>query len=336
MIASMSDESLITAIRAIGLTDLEARVYLHLLSHGPETGYSIGKAIGKPNPNVYMAIESLHAKGVLEVAAGEPRLCRATPVDEVLAAARSRFDHALDAAARALAGSTAGGVDDGVYQLGSAAQVIQRARRLLADARSCAVVDALPAIADELAEDMAMAATRGVSVVALVYRPITIPGVETILHSMGELAQQLIEGEHILLSRDASEVVLGLLDPPSQPGAWSESGGVRQAIYTASTFLAWHLHDNFHHQLFTYAIAEGLAQDDPMRGKLMRIYESRLLGIAPLRSPGWRTMLERFGSEDAQRLTDEHIAKSDRARSERRTVDFDGSTHPHTDSGETD
>lgn len=336
MIVSMSDESLITAIRAIGLTDLEARVYLHLLRTGPETGYSIGKAIGKPNPNVYMAIESLHAKGILEVAAGEPRLCRATPVDEVLAAARSRFDHALDAAASALAGCTSAGVDDGVYQLGSAAQVIQRARRLLTDARSCAVVDALPAIADELADDMAHAAARGVSVVALVYRPITIPGVETILHSMGELAQRLIEGEHILLSRDASEVVLGLLDPPGQPGAWSESGGVRQAIYTASTFLAWHLHDNFHHQLFTYAVAESLPKENPMRRQLMRIYESRLLGIAPLRSPGWKTMLERFGSEDAQRLTDEFIAKADRTRSQGGSIDYDGSPNPHTDSGETD
>lgn len=312
MILAMQDDTLITVLRPLGFTDLEARIYLHLLRQGPETGYSIGKAISKPTANVYMAIESLQDKGAAEITSGEPRLCRATPVEELLSAARSRFSHSLEMAEKVLPDIDPTPTDDAVYQLGSAAQVIERARALLANAQVSVVIDALPAIATELAPDMIGAAERGVSIAALVYEPIDLPGVETILHSMGARVRELIDGEHLLISRDACEIVLALLDPPTSDGTWSDAGAVRQAIYTASPFIAWNLHDNFHHQLFTYAVAESLAQDDEISRRLMDIYKKRLRAIAPIRSIGWQTMLKRFGSEGALRITEEFLAESDR------------------------
>ncbi len=312
MMLLMQDNALIDALRPLGFTDLESRIYLHLLRNGPETGYSVGKAISKPTANVYMAIESLQSKGALEIVSGEPRLCKATPVGEILAVARDRFATTLQDAEHALSGIDPIPSDDAVYQLGSARQVIERSRALLAKARVSVVVDALPAVARELAPDMIEAAARGVAVAALVYEPIDLPGVETILHAMGEKVRNLMDAEHLLVSRDAVEIVLALIDPPNPDGSWSDTGAVRQAIYTASTFLAWNLHDNFHHQLFSYAVVETLADDPSTRQRLRQIYNTRIRAIAPLRSLGWREMLRRFGSEDAVRFTNEFIAQSDR------------------------
>ena len=47
----------------LGLTTLEAQIYVFLLQHSPATGYKIAKAIGRSFPSTYKALASLDSAG---------------------------------------------------------------------------------------------------------------------------------------------------------------------------------------------------------------------------------------------------------------------------------
>ena len=313
------DPIAIAAVRGLGFTELEGRIYVWLTREGPATGYAVAKGIGKPVANVYKAIESLIEKGAVEIdeggaEGGDAKTSRAVPVDELIGAARGRFDTVIGEAEAALPRIGAPAGDDGVYRLGTAHAVIERAKAMLARAQRSVVIDALPAVARALSTDVIAACKRGVHVAALVYEPTDWPGAEVIVHDMGSDVEPLMGGQHLLVSRDALEVVLALIDPPDEMGNWAQPGGVRQAIYSQSPFFAWHLHDNFHHQLFTYAVFEEAKQDQPLRDRLLAIYRTRLHDIAPLRSLGMDEILRRFGTEEGRARVDEILLRSERAR----------------------
>ena len=52
----------IDALRELGFTELESRIYIFLLEESPATGYRIAQAIEKPVANTYKAIELLYYK----------------------------------------------------------------------------------------------------------------------------------------------------------------------------------------------------------------------------------------------------------------------------------
>ena len=108
----------VAAMRGLGFTEVEGRVYVWLAREGAATGYAVAKGIGKPVANVYKAIESLVEKGAVEVdeggvEGGDAKTNRAVPVGEIIRAARGRFEallpHAIAAVLRLLLVCRTGG-----------------------------------------------------------------------------------------------------------------------------------------------------------------------------------------------------------------------------------
>ena len=60
-----SKDKIFESLKQLGLNNLEAEVYIHLLTNYPMTAYKVGKGINKPTANVYKAIESLSKKGAV-------------------------------------------------------------------------------------------------------------------------------------------------------------------------------------------------------------------------------------------------------------------------------
>ena len=81
----------------IGLSALEAEVYVVLLAHPVSTGYRVGQLLNKPTANVYKALEALGHKGAVMIEDGDARACRAVPPEEFLrqveSAVRQRTQH---------------------------------------------------------------------------------------------------------------------------------------------------------------------------------------------------------------------------------------------------
>ena len=75
----------------MGLTALEAEIYVYLLQYSPASGYKIAKGIGRSFPSTYKAVAALQTKGAVLVDDGKSRLSRAVPVDELMSHLERRF-----------------------------------------------------------------------------------------------------------------------------------------------------------------------------------------------------------------------------------------------------
>ena len=78
--ATASRERCIAELRELGLSRLEAAIYLQLLGQPRSTGYRVARDLGKPAANVYAALESLRTKGVVVLEQGGSRSWLALPV----------------------------------------------------------------------------------------------------------------------------------------------------------------------------------------------------------------------------------------------------------------
>jgi len=141
----MSHTLAVDAFEHLGLSRLEAEIYVYLLENPPSTGYRIAKAIGRSKTNVYQAVEGLAAKGAVLVSEGELRLCTAVPPEELLDQMERGFQDRKALAlneVRSLIRPQAGG--GSIYRLSSLDQVYERARRMLAVAEQTAYIDLYP------------------------------------------------------------------------------------------------------------------------------------------------------------------------------------------------
>src|SRR5262249_24408307 len=158
--------------------------------------------------NTYKAIESLARKGAVVIEQTGNRLCRAVPPDEVLDRAEHSFKKRRDAASRALSVLPIANQDAGVYGLTAPDQVLDRARRMVLQARGVLLLDLLPGPAAALTSDIAAAATRGVSIGLQVYRPVAIDGVEIVVKAAGATVLRKWPGQWLNCVVDGAELLM--------------------------------------------------------------------------------------------------------------------------------
>jgi len=160
----MASSDGIASLIALGFTDLEARVYAHLVTDGPGTGYRIASNTGKPVANTYKAIESLERKGAVLVEDGATRIVRAVEPERVLEALAKVHEGERKKAKSALKKAAKVHEDGRAYVVASEEQAVLRARQMLAEATVVALVrgsaENLLALKGELSD----AETRGVDV----------------------------------------------------------------------------------------------------------------------------------------------------------------------------
>lgn len=279
----------VEALMELGLTGLEAEIYTFLLRESPATGYRVAQAIGKPAANTYKALEGLAAKGAVAATEGASRQYRAAPWEELLGQIERRQNASRERAAIALARLPRGGEDDRVYEIGSRAQVIERARAMIGRASELILGDLFPGAAAELAGDLA-AASQGVEVVLKVYEPVEIPGARLILRERGHEIYGQVPGDLMDLSVDGREALLAFLRPGPE--------GVHQALWTASALLTSRLHAALVHELILtdlkQAVEAGAALPE------LRAVLGRHQHLHPISSggPSYRNLLRRFRDGD--------------------------------------
>lgn len=87
----------------LGFSQYEARAYVGLLGHEPQTGYGLANITGIPQPKVYETLRRLSAKGVVATLDGEPARFVAVPAGQLLAGIEDSFRATLAAAEHELA-----------------------------------------------------------------------------------------------------------------------------------------------------------------------------------------------------------------------------------------
>lgn len=258
-------------LKALGFTELEARLYCTLLQAGPSTGYRLAKLCGKAPPNVYQALGQLTQKGVVLVEEGEPSAYRAAAPSEVLAALEAGFERARVKADGALQSLARPQDDDRIYQIGEAGQVIERARAMLASAREIVLFDLFPAPLDTLREDLARCAARGVTVAGLIYGEST--GIEGVIQRRATAEARVASdwpGHQLTLVVDGREHLVALMA--------EGLAGVHRALWSDSAYLSCLQHSGLSAEI--RLTGQHRSSSDPLAN--LSLFASAPAGLAAL------------------------------------------------------
>jgi len=230
----------------------------------------LAKAIDKPVANVYKALYSLEQKGGILVEEGETRVCVAVPPKELLSRLDREFKERKAQAVEALSMARPVKEDDNVYRIASGPQVIERAHAMIQRAKDILLVDAFPALLEQLRDPIERAAARGVSVLVEAYEPVKLKKCRVVLHPSRDEILPNWPGDMLLMSRDGLESLQALLDPDGEAAI--------RATGTSNVFLSCHAYlagvNNFALSQLMNQVAEGtsveqmkrtLKQLEPMR-----------------------------------------------------------------------
>ena len=287
----MGEDESVKALMDLGLNQLEAEVYALLLAESPATGYRIAQVLGKPAAGIYKAIESLAKQGAVDVDDGDTRLCRAVPVDELLAQLEGLFAERKNRAAAALACIRPAEADDRVYQLQTPEQVFQRCREMLLRCERIALLGVFPGALEVLRPDIEQAAQRGTQIAVHAYRPTELSGVELIMARTSQLILERWPGEWVSVVIDARELMQAFLS--------SDVRSVHQAVWSCSRYLAWLAHYGITAAMTGSRLAEHIhaGADSKELTTVLESCERFMVRDAP----GYHDLLERFGITKRER-----------------------------------
>ncbi|MBU8920429.1 MAG: hypothetical protein KOO63_01085 [Bacteroidales bacterium] len=167
----------IEAFTALGLTQVEAEVYVYLIQNSPATGYAIANDIDRTKGAIYKVLGSLEKRGAILVEDTEKRLCRAVPPEEFINSLESDFNRETKKALDATKDLNDSPSDKGIYRLSTPKQVYERARTMLREAKAIVLMDIFPENLKILRKDIEETARRGVKIAMITYEKIEIPGV---------------------------------------------------------------------------------------------------------------------------------------------------------------
>lgn len=273
------------ALVDLGLTRLEAEVYVFLLSESPATGYRIASGLGKPAANTYKAIESLASKGAIVVDEGKSRLCRAVSPAELLARLERDFDAQKRRALKSLSVVRGLQADDRVYQLKSSEQVLERCRQMLSEAEQVVLADLFPAALEELRDDLRAATARGLSVAVKVYEPVELPGIDVSVDPDGPETLVRWPGTWLNLVTDGAQHLLSFFS--------ADGKRVHQAVWSGSAYLSWVYHSAFGAEFALAHVSQLLASGAPEREILAWLKHRR--ETSGRETPGYLVLKSRFG-----------------------------------------
>ncbi len=159
----------------VGLSDLEARIYIVLLSESGLSGYRIAKILGKTIPNVYRAIHSLRSKGaiILDKSTGT-ELYSALPLESFLQQQRAALESLIRSVQDSFQDMQELPEEEGIFVLENIQQVIMKSSEMLASASDLAVVIADPLPLGMIQSDLENAGSRGIRILIRSYFPVSI------------------------------------------------------------------------------------------------------------------------------------------------------------------
>jgi len=206
---------------SVGFSALESDVYWALLQEPGSSGYRLAQMVGKQAANIYKALDSLRTKGaVLADESTRPTTYVALPIREYMDAKRRDLEDLQTQIEHELEDVAALPAHGGIFELTSVAQVYERCRELLRNARTVVLLNLDARPLEEMRGELNAAADRGVRVLIKTRAP--LPGAAAPAEATG--------GEELAVAVDFKEYVQAFLK--------SDGSGVEEAIWVRHPRLA--------------------------------------------------------------------------------------------------
>ena len=175
---------LIDLLQQLGLSELEARLYLELHQEAGLSGYEVAKRVSVSRTNVYAALRSLLDKGACRKIEGDPVRYDAVPIEELLRFLRREFEQSAQTLLDEL--KTPPATAPAFYNWQGNEPIKLAIGRLIANADRFIVVDLWSEDLAWVERDLLAAEQRGVTAVLIVLGEVQSSLKNVIVHKRDE------------------------------------------------------------------------------------------------------------------------------------------------------
>lgn len=216
------------AVKALGLSEYEAKAYLALLHESPASGYRVARNSGVPRSKVYEALGGLVDRGIALVNHGEPARYAPVSPEEVISRRKRELDGAIENARESLERYVGSADSRGaIWDLTGREAILQRAREMAGRAEESLLLEVWQEDAPELREALSEAAGRGVEVEVVAYGDPGYPFARVYHHDLVDEVTRGLGARWLVLSLDLREVVTGVLSMGEESrAAWTSHPGL--------------------------------------------------------------------------------------------------------------
>jgi len=199
-------------IMALGLTEMEATIYIFLLSNAPATGYKIAKGINKPTANTYKSIELLLQKGVLLLDYDNKKTYTAVPYPDFLSRIKKEFLSNISDVETIFATKSTAQIENRIFSMFTVPQIVETCLSMINRAKHTVFLDVYPNLIDIIVPPLKNAIKNGVEVYIKTYTDIEIKGADIVIDYRGIKTNVNWPGTQINLVIDSQELVLACYD----------------------------------------------------------------------------------------------------------------------------
>ena len=171
----------VTYLMDIGLSNIQARIYITLLTEPNITGYKIAKILNEPVANTYKALEGLIKKGIAVLdESGNNKLYSVFPITAYLNQLEATFKNKRKAIEEEFKKIKPAKLKDGIFKIDNIQQLYEIAGELIKNSKGVLAVDSTSLPLEIFKPYLEGISKKGVSVIIKSYSKISIPNCETI------------------------------------------------------------------------------------------------------------------------------------------------------------
>jgi HTH-type transcriptional regulator, sugar sensing transcriptional regulator len=213
-------ERITESLQELGLSLYEARLYLGLLTRGPQNGNELSRTSGVPSSKVYAMLERLAAAGIVaHTRRGNTVEYVSVPPQDVLHKLRERYTKPLDYLEATLPTIVSSDPEPDVLQVAGRDAIIDHARVIVRNAKSEIYLSIWGENLDLLRADLAAADARGVRIFGMLYGEGDLDVGWWQHHSYRETVASRIGGRMLTLVADGREALIAHMPERGDPSA---------------------------------------------------------------------------------------------------------------------
>lgn len=207
------EHDLTAALQRLGFSSYEARCYVGLIGTEPQTGYSVSKRTGVPQPKVYETLRKLVAHGAAFEVGSDPALFACLPPADLLEQLSHRFEERRRSAKEAvdrLAVNPEATTVAAVLELATRPAVLAAAHDAVSAARRRIYVSSSAEELEDLLPSLRAKAEEGVDIVVIDFArtPLKGTGMRIFRHTSTENSlYRHHQARHLALVVDSLETV---------------------------------------------------------------------------------------------------------------------------------
>ncbi len=203
------EERIVAAMRRLGFTASDARIYLALLKRQPATGYELAASSGVPRSAIYNVLGRLERRGLVQAVQRKPARYRPLEPERLLAQLEARFHEGLEELRTGLAGLARPAADSRSWTVTGYAAMLDQARTLLAGCRDTVHASLWRREAEALAEPLRRVAAAGRELLLFSFTSLPeLPG-RTLSYDLAEADLERHWPHRIVLLVDRRRALIG-------------------------------------------------------------------------------------------------------------------------------